>query len=131
MRCEPRCTAPLAFGSLRQAFTSNDIKTSKYTVLNFLPKNLFEQFRRLSNLWFLCIAGLQMVPQSTLSGGVPVIFIPLGIVVAATALREAFEDIVRPPLGVLPPDLRSAATRRIMRSTTAWCSFWMLEACTL
>jgi hypothetical protein len=34
-------------------YSSNRIKTSKYTIWNFFPKNLFEQFRRLANIYFL------------------------------------------------------------------------------
>ncbi len=38
----------------------NYIKTSKYTVLTFLPKNLFEQFQRLANAYFLFLLILQV-----------------------------------------------------------------------
>lgn len=34
-------------------YNSNQIVTSKYTLWNFLPKNLFEQFRRIANIYFL------------------------------------------------------------------------------
>ena len=34
-------------------FTHNGITTSKYTWWNFLPKNLFMQFRLVSNIYFL------------------------------------------------------------------------------
>lgn len=34
-------------------YKSNKIKTSKYNLLTFIPKNLFEQFRRITNLYFL------------------------------------------------------------------------------
>jgi hypothetical protein len=34
-------------------YKSNRIKTSKYNLLTFVPKNLFEQFRRITNLYFL------------------------------------------------------------------------------
>lgn len=39
---------------------NNRIVTSKYTILNFVPKNLFEQFRRIANFYFLCIAVIQV-----------------------------------------------------------------------
>lgn len=39
---------------------NNRIVTSKYTALNFIPKNLFEQFRRIANFYFLCIAIIQV-----------------------------------------------------------------------
>jgi hypothetical protein len=50
-------------------FADNSIRTTKYfwtkkflplTVFTFLPKNLFEQFRRLANFYFLCLAILQV-----------------------------------------------------------------------
>lgn len=34
-------------------FQDNYICTSKYTLISFLPKNLFEQFHRLANIYFL------------------------------------------------------------------------------
>lgn len=34
-------------------YSSNGITTSKYTIINFIPKNLFEQFRRIANIYFL------------------------------------------------------------------------------
>jgi hypothetical protein len=39
---------------------NNHIKTSKYTFLTFLPLNLFEQFQRLANFYFLCLLILQV-----------------------------------------------------------------------
>jgi hypothetical protein len=41
-------------------FITNHISTSKYSILTFLPKFLFEQFRKYSNIFFLCIAVLQV-----------------------------------------------------------------------
>jgi hypothetical protein len=41
-------------------FITNRISTSKYSILSFLPKFLFEQFRKYSNVFFLCIAVLQV-----------------------------------------------------------------------
>jgi hypothetical protein len=37
-------------------FRNNAITSSKYTWWNFIPKNLFEQFRRISNIYFLAVA---------------------------------------------------------------------------
>ena len=54
----PLPTAPPS----EHAQLANKIKTSKYTVLTFLPKNLFEQFRRLANSFFLLISALQFFP---------------------------------------------------------------------
>lgn len=42
-------------------FLNNRIKTSKYSVWNFLPKNLFYQFMKMSNVYFLMIAILEVI----------------------------------------------------------------------
>lgn len=34
-------------------YVNNYIRTSKYTLLTFLPLNLFEQFLRIANIYFL------------------------------------------------------------------------------
>lgn len=39
----------------------NKIKTSKYTLLWFLPKNLSEQFRRVVNFYFLVVTVIAIV----------------------------------------------------------------------
>ncbi|OWK06090.1 hypothetical protein Celaphus_00012527, partial [Cervus elaphus hippelaphus] len=43
-----------------QKFIDNRIISSKYTVWNFVPKNLFEQFRRVANFYFLIIFLVQV-----------------------------------------------------------------------
>ncbi|XP_046454878.1 phospholipid-transporting ATPase IF-like [Daphnia pulex] len=77
----------------RQNFTDNEIVSSKYTALNFLPKNLFEQFRRIANFYFLCIAIIQIVsdsPTSPITSILPLIF-----VVIVTAVKQGYEDFLR------------------------------------
>lgn len=72
-------------------FGRNSINTTKYTPLTFLPKNLFEQFRRAANAYFLVVALIQIVP--TLSPTNPYSsVVPLIIVLGVTAIKEAVED---------------------------------------
>lgn len=42
------------------SFQKNVIHTAKYSVFSFLPLNLYEQFHRFSNLYFLLIILLQV-----------------------------------------------------------------------
>jgi hypothetical protein len=39
-------------------FVSNELITSRYTLLTLVPKNLFEQFHRAANIWFLFVSVL-------------------------------------------------------------------------
>lgn len=80
--------------SKRPALASNRLKTTKYTALSFLPKNLFEQFHRLANVYFVFIALLNFVPavnafQPELALA-PVLFI-----LAVTAIKDLWEDYSR------------------------------------
>lgn len=78
----------------RSLFQNNYIKTSKYSVLSFLPLNLLEQFQRLANFYFLCLLILQLIPA--ISSLTPVTTaIPLIGVLMLTAAKDAYDDFVR------------------------------------
>eukprot|EP00696_Hemimastix_kukwesjijk_P015549 gnl/Hemi2/3764_TR1319_c0_g1_i1.p1 gnl/Hemi2/3764_TR1319_c0_g1~~gnl/Hemi2/3764_TR1319_c0_g1_i1.p1 ORF type:complete len:886 (-),score=289.13 gnl/Hemi2/3764_TR1319_c0_g1_i1:298-2955(-) len=80
--------------NLQQNFASNEVITSKYTVLNFLPKNLYEQFRRVANFYFLIILCIELIPG--VSPFMPITSIlPLAFVIAVSAVKEAWEDYLR------------------------------------
>ncbi|XP_019769403.2 phospholipid-transporting ATPase ID [Dendroctonus ponderosae] len=75
-------------------YASNFIKTSKYSILTFLPLNLFEQFQRLANFYFLCLLVLQLIPA--ISSLTPVTTaLPLIGVLGLTAIKDAYDDIQR------------------------------------
>lgn len=77
-----------------QHFRGNLIRTTKYTPLTFLPKNLFEQFNRVFNLFWLAnsivalIPGLSPISSSTTVAG-------LVFILAVSAIKEAAEDLAR------------------------------------
>lgn len=74
-------------------FQNNYIKTSKYSLFTFLPLNLFEQFQRLANFYFLCLLVLQLIPA--ISSLTPVTTaLPLIGVLGLTAVKDAYDDIV-------------------------------------
>ncbi|KAF9469387.1 phospholipid-translocating ATPase [Collybia nuda] len=75
-------------------YTTNQVITSKYTILTFIPRNLLEQFRRVANMFFLGIAILQFFPKfSTIAPGV--VILPLIIIIVITACKDGYEDIKR------------------------------------
>ena len=54
-------TAPSCETKSYYNFSQNNyISTSKYNVVTFLPKNLFEQFQRIANTYFLALLILQV-----------------------------------------------------------------------
>uniref|UniRef100_A0A1D1Z7N5 Phospholipid-transporting ATPase n=2 Tax=Anthurium amnicola TaxID=1678845 RepID=A0A1D1Z7N5_9ARAE len=71
-------------------FKGNSISTTKYNVLTFLPKGLFEQFRRVANLYFLMISILSTTPISPVHPITNVV--PLSLVLLVSLVKEAFED---------------------------------------
>ncbi|XP_059192884.1 phospholipid-transporting ATPase ID-like [Centropristis striata] len=75
-------------------YATNAIKTSKYNPFTFLPLNLFEQFQRIANAYFMFLLVLQVIPQiSSLSWFTTVV--PLVLVLAVTAAKDATDDINR------------------------------------
>ncbi|KAK3145027.1 hypothetical protein QOZ80_4AG0321700 [Eleusine coracana subsp. coracana] len=80
--------------SCRNSYSNNRISNTKYTIWNFLPKNLWEQFRRFMNQYFLLIACLQLwsiitpVSPATTWG-------PLIIIFIVSASKEAWDDYNR------------------------------------
>jgi phospholipid-transporting ATPase len=70
---------------------TNKIKTSKYSLITFLPKNLYVQFSKLANIYFLIIGIMQMITTISITDGKPVIFGPLTIVIGVSMLKDAFE----------------------------------------
>ncbi|KAK9282793.1 hypothetical protein L1049_011014 [Liquidambar formosana] len=78
----------------RFEFSGNSIKTAKYSILTFLPRNLFEQFHRVAYIYFLVIAILNQLPQLAVFGrGASIL--PLAFVLLVTAVKDAYEDFRR------------------------------------
>uniref|UniRef100_A0A8C1NIR7 Phospholipid-transporting ATPase n=1 Tax=Cyprinus carpio TaxID=7962 RepID=A0A8C1NIR7_CYPCA len=75
----------------RFSYADNHIKTAKYNVFTFLPINLFEQFQRFANAYFLVLLILQLIPEiSSLSWFTTIV--PLVLVLAITAVKDATDD---------------------------------------
>ena len=96
----PRKIAVLdAAANLASKFPDNGIATAKYSFIPlsihfFVWKNLFEQFHKAANCYFLLIASLQLVPGLSPTGRFTTL-IPLCFVLIVTMLKEVFEDIKR------------------------------------
>ena len=76
-------------------FPSNSISTSRYTIPTFIPMNLFEQFHRSANIWFLVVSILQLLPLglSPLSSWGTIS--PLSLILLMSMLKDAYNAIKR------------------------------------
>ncbi|KAG8456790.1 hypothetical protein GDO86_002538 [Hymenochirus boettgeri] len=78
----------------KSKYAGNAIKTYKYNPITFLPLNLFEQFKRAANAYFLVLLILQTIPQiSTVTWSTTLI--PLLLVLGITAIKDLVDDIAR------------------------------------
>ncbi|CAA3016564.1 probable phospholipid-transporting ATPase 8 [Olea europaea subsp. europaea] len=84
------CNDPNNPKQLQLKYSSNYVSTTKYTVLNFVPKSLFEQFRRVANVYFLLVALLSFSPLAAYSTSSTLA--PLLVMIAATMIKEGVED---------------------------------------
>lgn len=95
-----------------QSWVSNRVRTAKYTPLTFIPKNLFEQFRNVANLYFLFLVILQCIPTFGVTS--PVLSaMPLVAILIITGIKDAFEDWKR-----------NQSDRRLNTSKTMTLSHW-------
>lgn len=84
------CNEPQLHRGKPYLYPNNYVSTTKYNVVTFLPIALFEQFRRVANLYFLLAAILSLTPLRAF-GPVSVIT-PLVFVIGVSMIKEAIED---------------------------------------
>ncbi|CCW61608.1 unnamed protein product [Phytomonas sp. EM1] len=76
------------------AFPDNTVSNTHYSIHTFLFLNLYEQFRRPLNFYFLLVAALQFIPSiapvSPLSTLIPILF-----AFTLTAIKEGCDDVER------------------------------------
>lgn len=71
----------------------NEIITTKYNIITWLPKSLLIQFFRFANLFFLLICILTFLPISPKKPGN--LTSTFSVVLILSMLKEAYEDIIR------------------------------------
>ncbi|XP_065878714.1 probable phospholipid-transporting ATPase 8 [Euphorbia lathyris] len=84
------CNEPDNPEAIQLNYSGNYVSTTKYTAANFIPKSLFEQFRRVANIYFFvvaCVSFSPLAPYTALS-----VLAPLIVVIGATMVKEAVED---------------------------------------
>lgn len=90
----PSFTENKELNQLLNLYKSNKIRTTKYSLLSFLPKNLFEQLHRFANIYFIVLAALNFVP--VVEAFQPEIALtPIILILSLTAVKDIWEDYSR------------------------------------
>ncbi|XP_035529644.1 probable phospholipid-transporting ATPase VD [Morone saxatilis] len=82
------------YEAVSKSYKGNAIRTTKYSLLTFIPMNLFQQFHRAANLYFLFLALLNWVPVVE-AFQKEITMIPLLVVLTVIAIKDALEDYRR------------------------------------
>jgi phospholipid-translocating ATPase len=77
-----------------EPYTSNWIRSTRYSAWNFVPRQLVAQFSKLANFYFLVISILQMIPGLSTTGTYTTI-IPLMFFVTLSIAKEGYDDLRR------------------------------------
>ncbi|KAF3804416.1 putative phospholipid-transporting ATPase DNF3 [Colletotrichum gloeosporioides] len=78
----------------RKPYISNFIRSSRYTILSFLPKQLFSQFSKMGNFYFLVVGIIQAIPGLSTTGQWTTIG-PLLAFVSLSMAKEGYDDYRR------------------------------------
>ncbi|KAI5840221.1 phospholipid-translocating P-type ATPase [Morchella snyderi] len=85
---------PLIDERTLKEYIGNTIRSSRYTIWSFLPKQLFAQFSKLANFYFLCVSILQMIPTLSTTGTYTTI-VPLLFFITLSMTKEGYDDYRR------------------------------------
>ncbi|NXK70268.1 AT8B3 ATPase, partial [Sylvietta virens] len=83
-----------AFCLSKRKYSGNAIRTAKYNLLTFLPLNLYEQFHRMANVYFVFVILLQAFPEISTLPWYTLLF-PLSCLLIIRGLRDLIDDIGR------------------------------------
>ena len=124
---------PLIDERTGRRYIKNTITSRRYTLYNFVPRQLFAQFSKLANFYFLCVSILQMIPGLSTTGSYTTI-VPLAFFVIISMAKEGYDDLRRYRLDraenrktalVLSEQRASATSTEDVNSDTTTPGEWM------
>ena len=77
---------------IESIYPGNKLILSRYRLLTLLPLNLFEQFHRTSNIWFLIVSIFQLIPFQLNPTDSWTTIVPLSILLTLTLIKDAYID---------------------------------------
>ncbi len=94
LQLDPARKKPLVDDRTGNEYINNTISSSRYNLYNFLPRQLFAQFSKLANFYFLCVSILQLIPGLSTTGTYTTI-VPLLFFVTISIAKEGYDDLRR------------------------------------
>ena len=76
----------------RSKFKNNKVVSYHYTLINAIPKTLFQEFHNISYFWYITLVGLEFSPYSTSSSIRLGIFIPLLALIASSIAINLYQS---------------------------------------
>lgn len=113
---DPERKKPLIDERTGREYINNLIISCRYSLYNFLPRQLFAQFSKLANFYFLCVSILQLIPGLSTTGTYTTI-VPLLFFVTISMAKEGYDDFRRYKLDK-EENKRSATVMQAYESTT-------------
>src|SRR5215469_9452832 len=91
---EPSRKKALIDDRTHREYIDNNIRSTRYSAWNFLPRQLFAQFSKLANFYFLCVSILQMIPGLSTTGTYTTVA-PLLVFIGLSMAKEGYDDLRR------------------------------------
>ena len=87
-------TRTIKLGHRHKEFPKNFLRSSRYTVYDFIPRNLYSQFQQVSNIYFGLNAVIALIPDVSPITPVTAI-LPVVFILVVGAIKDAYEDYKR------------------------------------
>jgi phospholipid-translocating ATPase len=75
-------------------YVHNSIRSSRYSLFSFFPRQFIAQFSKLANAYFLAISIMQLIPGLSTTGQFTTI-VPLLLFISISMAKEGWDDIRR------------------------------------
>eukprot|EP01060_Flectonema_neradi_P002599 TRINITY_DN11641_c0_g1_i1.p1 TRINITY_DN11641_c0_g1~~TRINITY_DN11641_c0_g1_i1.p1 ORF type:complete len:1320 (+),score=227.77 TRINITY_DN11641_c0_g1_i1:59-4018(+) len=87
-------TRTIKLGHRHKEYPNNFLRSSRYTLYDFIPRNLYSQFQQISNIYFGLNAVIALIPDVSPITPVTAI-LPVVFILVVGAIKDAYEDYKR------------------------------------
>ncbi|PNS18945.1 hypothetical protein CAC42_6040 [Sphaceloma murrayae] len=100
-------------------YLGNTIRSSRYNIWNFLPRQLWAQFSKLANFYFLVVSIFQVIPGLSTTGQFTTI-VPLLFFVMLSIGKEGYDDLRRYRLDKVENNQETSVLKSVNDDEEPW-----------